>query len=69
MDLDKIVWEGSPPPKDHSMIFGGDPDSRSGIRNMNFLKSVIAGELLVIRTCNQYTNISLNYSTSSELEI
>ena len=26
-DLDKILWEGNPPPIYHSMTFGGDPDS------------------------------------------
>ena len=54
-----MLCEGSPPPKDHSIKFGGDPDSQSGIRirNMNFLKSVIARELFVIRTCNRYQAI------------
>ena len=39
-----------------SLNFGCDLDIRSvfRIRNINFLKSDIAGELLVIRTCNQY---------------
>ena len=39
--------------------FGDDPESQSGIRirNMNFLKSVITGELFVITTCNRYQAI------------
>ena len=39
--------------------FGDDPESQSGIRirNMIFLKSVIAGELFVIATCNRYQTI------------
>ena len=45
---------------------GGDPDSRIRILNINFLKYVIAGELLVIRTSLIY---SLYYSTQIELEI
>ena len=53
--------------------FGVDPNSRSGfrIRNMNFLKYVIAGYILVIRTSwsviKQFPNL-LYLNSSSELE-
>ena len=43
----------------HVCHYGADPDSRSEFRieNMNFLKSVTAGELLVTSTFNQYQTI------------
>ena len=46
--LNENLWEGSQPPREISLNFDGDFNSLCGFgtRNMNFIKSVIAGELL-----------------------